>query len=278
MVNGNDSYPQKFTRFYVNNSLWNIPFFISLASALKKNKSVFIFVTEPFLKFNERYELKVFRNLVRKGMTVLDIGANIGLYTLVASRAVGQHGKVISFEPDPFGFEILSHRINGNGHKNVTLVNKALSNTNGFTRLYIDRFNQGNHSFSKDNLYIVDKHIKVPTTTLDKYFNSKNGVKNIDIIKIDVQGAEGLVFEGAKNLLRNGNVKILMEFWPSGMKRLKSNPMHALTTLSEYGFKYSILDKKSKTMAPVGLNELMTIVDKWSNESDYTNLLLQKKP
>ena len=275
MIQTNESYGRKVTKLIEKSGFLGSPFARFLTRLLKKNKSIFLFVVENFLGFGERYELKIYRDLLKEGMVVIDIGANVGLYTFEASKLVGNSGKVIAFEPDSYNFEVLSLRLKKSGRKNITLVNKALSNISGHTKLFIDPFSPGNHSFSSDNLYSGKDYIEVPTVRLDDYLK-ENAIEKVDVIKIDVQGAEGLVFEGARGILKNNDLKMLMEFWPHGMAQVTSDVEKVMQELEDIGYTFTILDKKVRDLRVLKAEELFEMSSKWLADTDYTNLLLTK--
>lgn len=276
MIQTNESYGRKVTKLIERSGFLGSTFAKFLTRNLKKNKSIFLFLVNNSLRFSERYELKVYRGILKEGMVVIDIGANVGLYSFEAAKLVGKSGKVIAFEPDPYNFEIFSFRLKKSGIKNITLVNKALSNAPGVTKLFIDPFSPGNHSFSSDNLYSGNDYVEVPTVKLDDYL-SENNIKKVDVIKIDVQGAEGLVFEGAANILKNNDIKMLMEFWPHGMEQVTQDAKKVMQELEDFGYTFTVLDKKVKDLQVSTVKELFDMSDKWSAETDYTNLLLKKQ-
>src|SRR4030065_750731 len=191
----------------------------------------------PFLLewgFYEKYETELFKRLVKKGMVVVDIGANIGYYTLLAAHLVGDEGKVFAFEPDPYNYNLLCKNIEVNGYRNVIPVRKAVFSKSGETKLFLDKSNLGGHSLSEAN---VDKgaSITVEVTSLDDYFKNKDC--EIDVIKMDVQGSEMDVLEGMTNTInRNDDLKIITEFWPMGLRNSGSSPTGFLNKLVEYGF------------------------------------------
>jgi FkbM family methyltransferase len=191
-------------------------------------------VPSLFAKNYEMYETKLFKNVVKAGMTVVDIGAHIGYYTLLASKLVGVSGKVYAFDPNPTNFNLLLRNIKLNHISNVEAVNKAVSNTNGSRKLFIDRKYSGSHTLAVNNLETDDKaeSIIVETVALDSYFDDTK----IDFIKIDAQGAEGLILEGGYKTFKN-TANILMEFWPYGIRNLGHKPEELLEKLCELGFK-----------------------------------------
>ena len=78
----------------------------------------------------EQLEIDCFKQIIKRGDTVIDLGANIGLHTLLFAKLVGEFGHVFAFEPDTGKFEILSKNVKENKHENVTLVQKAVSEKN----------------------------------------------------------------------------------------------------------------------------------------------------
>ncbi len=224
----------------------------------------------PFLLewgFYEKYETELFKRLVKKGMVVVDIGANIGYYTLLAAHLVGDKGKVFAFEPDPYNYNLLCKNIEVNGYKNVTLVRKAVFSKSGKMKLFLDKSNLGGHSLSEAN---VDKSasIMVDVTSLDDYF--KNEDCEIAVIKMDVQGLEMEVLEGMTNIIsQNDNLKIITEFWPIGLKKSGSSPASFLNRLIKYGFE---LYQIGERIEPIGGNML-----KMYDNKEFTTLLCKKK-
>lgn len=146
----------------------------------------------------EPLETELVKKEVKKGDVVLDIGANIGYYTLIAAKLVGENGKVFAFEPDPTNFAILKKNVELNGYKNVVLVQKAASNKTGKLKLYLSEDNSADHK-------IYDSHegrqsTEIEATRLDDYFKNYNG--EINLIKMDIEGAEGGAIQGMSSLLQ----------------------------------------------------------------------------
>ncbi|MFX1445593.1 MAG: FkbM family methyltransferase [Promethearchaeota archaeon] len=222
-------------------------------------------------EFHENFETQLVRNLIKKGDTVLDIGANIGYYTLIFAKLVGREGKVFAFEPDLENFNLLKKNVKINGYRNIILVNKAVSNKNGKEKLYISIYNKGDHRIFDVN--DGRKYIEIETIKLDDYFKNYNG--NIDFIKIDVQGAEGGVIEGMLNLLeKNRDLKILSEFVPSLSTLFGFKPKEFFNMLLKNGFKPNYIDEKRQKIFPI-------IVDDWIKKGffdkiNYVNILFKK--
>ena len=225
----------------------------------------------PFLLewgFYEKYETALFKRLVKKGMAVVDIGANIGYYTLLAAHLVGDEGKVFAFEPDPYNYYLLCKNIEVNGCRNVIPVRKAVSSKSGKMKLFLDKSNLGGHSLSKANVG-TSASITVEATSLDDYF--KNTDYKVDVIKMDVQGLEMEVLEGMTNTInRNDNLKIITEFWPMGIRNSGSSPKDFLNKLVEYGF---ALYQVGQYVEPINVNYLLGMY----RDKKFTTLLCEKR-
>lgn len=171
------------------------------------------------LLLNETYEpaeTRLVKEIVKDGNNVLDIGANIGYYSLIFSKLVGARGRVFAFEPDPENFNLLKKNIAVNQCKNVALEQKAISDKGGKIRLYMHGSNKAGHRTydSRDGC----RSIEVEAISVDDYF--KNFNKKVDFIKMDIEGAEWLALKGMKSFLeKNKNTRIMTEFWPGAFKK-----------------------------------------------------------
>lgn len=220
----------------------------------------------------EPFETELFKKEILKGEVVLDIGANIGYYTLIAAKLVGENGKVFAFEPDPSNFAILQKNVEMNGYKNVILVQKAVSNETGKLRLYLCEDNKADHR-------IYDSHdgrkfIEIEAVRLDDYFKNYNG--KVDFIKMDIQGGEGGAIQGMLLLLqKNKNVKIVTEFWPIGLRRFGIEPEEYLKVLIKHGFRLYHINEQKRRLEPITINEVMQMCP----DEKFTNLLsIKDKP
>jgi FkbM family methyltransferase len=135
------------------------------------------------------------RDRLREGMTVFDIGAHVGFYTLLMSRAVGDSGRVFAFEPWPENITDCLAHVRMNRMANVVIVPAAVGNTRGLTS-----FASGESS-STGRLAQADTAVRVACLTLDDLLATER-VPVPDVIKVDVEGAESQVLEGARKLLR----------------------------------------------------------------------------
>lgn len=221
----------------------------------------------------EPVETRISTSLLKKGDCVIDIGANIGYYTLLFARKVGNTGKVFAFEPDPQNFSILNRNIKNNKYTNVVTVKKAVSDKCRKMQLY----KSGNSSgYTIFNIYKVKKSVHIEAITLDEYFKGKK--QKVDFIKMDIQGAEGTALEGMKGLIRaNPQVKIITEFWPLGLERSGTDPTEYLKTLEGFGFEIYEIDEDSKRIRKSGIDKLVKENTAAKRELKYTNLLCVPK-
>jgi FkbM family methyltransferase len=224
----------------------------------------------------EEFETELFKGLLKPGMVVVDVGANIGHYSLIAARLVGESGHVYSFEPDPHNFELLRANIELNGFENVTPVNKALSNEPGTLTLYLDKYNLGGHSMSADNVLIGAGTVEVETTSLDLFFISNGGGDRVDVIKMDTQGAEGKIIEGGRRLFEENDLTILMELWPFGLRNAGYDPATLIVNLDRLGFSFRVIEKtgdEAREMDAAGVIEMCANL---TESGEHVDLFLKK--
>ena len=211
--------------------------------------------------------------LVRPGDTVIDIGANIGYYTLIFARLVGDRGRVVAFEPDPDNFDLLARNVAANGYENVTLVRGAVAARAGMLRLYRSATNDGDH-----RTYDVRDgrtSVEVEAVRLDEYWTADRGT--VDLIKMDIQGAEGAALEGMEQVLaRNPEVKLLTEFWPGGLAAAGTDPHDYVAALRRHAFQLHEVDEERGGVVPMTARAL---AERWpAGSSGHTNLLCGRGP
>src|SRR5215813_4683130 len=135
--------------------------------------------------------------LARPGIVALDVGADIGYYTLQLSRLVGPTGQVVAFEPIPKARERLEHNIIANGRSNVVVSELALGNQEGTVYLE-DPFKKSRLNLNKTTA--GDEDIKVTIRRMDDLVGEMN-LPSVDLVKIDVEGAEHEVLRGMEQTL-----------------------------------------------------------------------------
>lgn len=191
--------------------------------------------------FRERYEpeLSYLKMLLSPGNTFIDVGANIGIYTLAASKIVGETGRVLAFEPSAQSSPLLAKNIALNGLTNVHTFPVALSQKSG--RAWLHRGpNPTLNSFGKDPAWKEDGE-EVDTEILDQVLR-KARIDCVDVIKMDVQGAEELVLRGASNTVTSAHPVVIFEVWPEGAMLLGLSPYGAWELLDSNGYQFFAVD------------------------------------
>ena len=191
----------------------------------------------PFLL--DPLELSIFRSYepfetallgaeIRPGMTIVDIGANIGYYTLLFSKLTGEMGRVYALEPEPQNFALLQQNLSRNARTNVVALNRAASDRAGESFLYLSTENFGDHqAYGSGN---GRRKIPITMTPLDECVKGP-----LDLVKMDVQGFEAFAFEGMASLIAaSPRLTIFTEFWPEGLRRAGSDAAEFLRRLHAF--------------------------------------------
>lgn len=161
-----------------------------------------------YLGTYERQEIRLLEKYVKKGWICLDIGANIGFYTLTLSKLVGEDGKIYAIEPSQSNYKKLNDNIAINNLDNCITSNIALSSKSG-EFLFSVSPNQNSGWGRLGKWKSAQSEVIVNVNTLDD-FVIFNNISNIDFLKIDIEGHELEFLQGAKNTLKNGIVKRIM--------------------------------------------------------------------
>lgn len=188
----------------------------------------------------EPAETAFMNRFLRPGMTVLDVGANVGYHTLLAAQRVGPGGRVVAFEPDPWNHELLTRNLDLNRAANVVVVRTALGRGPGEAVLARSRSNFGDHRVGVAGPDRVGVSIRIDS--LDNQFR-EIGVGPVDLLKIDVQGYEAEVFAGMADTLRAAPPRaILMEYWPHGIRAAGGDPDAVAAQLAAAGYAPGFLE------------------------------------
>ncbi len=178
--------------------------------------------TLDFLFFSKFYEPETTRYILKKrGRVFIDIGAHLGRYSILASK---NFEKIYAIEPHPLNYKMLRKNLQHNNVKNVYAINIALSSKNTYVYLSDLDVNTG-------AVKVSDKgRIKVRAFKLDYLIEEMLyiDIMQIDLIKIDAEGHEFEILEGALNLLKKGNPILIIE---------SENPRKLEDILSNFGFK-----------------------------------------
>ena len=242
-------------------------------------------------RIHEETTTALFRKSVKKGDVVLDVGANIGYFTLLAASIVGKEGKVYAFEPEPRNFGYLSKNIALNRYGNVTVAQRAVSDKPGTIKLFMCPYDTGHHtiqqfggirSYNPELAGTREEFVEIQAVRLDDLFKDK--LTPINVIKLDVEGAEMLTLSGMENIIRaNNDLVMFVEFFPLLIKEMGQSPEEFAGRLHEdFGFEmfiighdYSMSDKSvdKERLRITSANQLMSVCQ---GRNDHLNLYLVK--
>lgn len=192
-----------------------------------------------FLTGYEREKVKLFKDIVKESNVVVDLGAHIGYYTMLAAKLTGKSGIVYGFEPGDVNLALLKKNQEKNGFDNIILEKKGVSDKTGNSKLYFWGGTRNQRLYGSKN----DPFIEIENVSLDDYFKNYQG--KISLIKINIAGSEGAGIVGMKDLLRKyPNIKIIMQYSPRRIKELGDDPITCLNILDKLGFKIWLIKEK----------------------------------
>jgi FkbM family methyltransferase len=171
--------------------------------------------------FTGRYEPQdtaLLRRLLKPGMNFIDVGANWGYFTLVAAYLVGAGGRVLSLEPDPRLYKILGENVERNGLRHVSAHRVAASDRDGTLTLAGFDESGGNFGLSRVVEEAPDgaSRFSVASRSLDALLDEREGFGQVDVLKMDIEGAEDLALSGMRVGLARGRYRcVLLELHPT---------------------------------------------------------------
>lgn len=239
-------------------------------------------------RVHEQSTTDLFKKVVKEGNCVVDLGANIGYFTLLAAKLVGQKGKVYAFEPEPRNYSYLLKNIELNNYDNVVAIQKAVSDKTATTKLFICPYDTGHHTihqYEGIQAYkpdFVDKKkdfVEVDITTLDDFFKDQP----IDVLKMDIEGAEPLALAGMDRVIRaNQRLKMFVEFFPLLIKKMGGSPEGFISKVLEYHFSIFLIGgdyilhdyTHPMTSGLLKVNSIEELMDLCAGEMDHLNLFL----
>lgn len=189
-----------------------------------------------FFGIFEPLETKLFKNSLREGMVVLDIGANIGLFTLISAKIIGEAGHVYAFEPSQDNFQILERNVLLNHFNDkVSLIKAAVASETMSGKLLLAK-DGGSHSITfsgvKNNVPIED----VDFVRIDDFVQLRS-LSRIDVIKVDAEGADFEVLKGAVETLRKFSPMLFVEFAERTLCKFGTTPKEMLDFIISFGYK-----------------------------------------
>ena len=202
---------------------------------------------------------------LERGGTFIDIGANIGYFSLEAATLVGEGGRVIAFEPLPFLAEQLRTSIQLNGFSNIDVRQLALGDSVGEQKIELQRGNIGGSSLVKE---LDSGHFE--TVKVARLDDELAGIDRVDLIKIDVEGYEYEVLKGAQAVLQKHQPTLVMEFSPNVYRRRDPNMARdILLLLVNAGYSLTDIDRN---IAVTDVDEFLAGLG-----TEQTNLLAVSK-
>ncbi len=186
----------------------------------------------------------VFRRVIRKGDTILDLGAHCGYFTLLASILCGDSGKVFAFEPHPRNYSLLKKNLSLNGLTNVTAVQKAVSNETG-TAVLREARGSRSHTIKQVPAWLKpagirnERELPIETVKLDEFF-AKEPLQP-RLVKMDIEGAEPDALEGMRNLI-NSSPEIVLVAELNSDYLCVDTLGRLLKGLGNMGFVFAIID------------------------------------
>jgi FkbM family methyltransferase len=179
--------------------------------------------------------VRLFGDVLEEGMVVIDAGAHVGYFALLAARIVGPSGRVFAFEPVPRNYDLLVRNIQLNGYRNIVPVQKAISSKVGSARFFIHPDTVG-HSLFPETSKMSQRAINVEVTTLDRFLEGE-GWPPVHLVKMDIEGAEPAALEGMIGLLtRNRALRLVVEYVPHILERAGEDPTRFLDRIRGLGF------------------------------------------
>ena len=214
------------------------------------------FLYAKYKYYEESQEIALLQNIINQGNTALDIGANIGFYTKILSKAVGKQGHVLSFEPDIKNYNHLSNSTSG--LSNVKIHLKAVASKTQKIVLYTSKELNVDHRTYKPEIF--DKEIEIEAVNLDEFLKE---CQRVEVIKIDIQGFEMQAMLGMTNILvNNRNIRIFSEFWPYGLKMAGTSALEYYEILVNLGFFIFVFNGKGLKPLNIQAVQDMMLLDK----------------
>jgi FkbM family methyltransferase len=207
-----------------------------------------VFVTGRY----EPNEFCLLLRLLKAGMTFIDAGANMGLYSVFAARRVGPRGKVLSLEPSGREFEILQKNVKLNSLINVLTIRKALADRASEVELSVAPLDQSGHNtlgaFGYDTP--LDHRERVQAERLDDVVYGE-GLTRVDVIKMDIEGAEMAALRGAVETLRQFKPVLLIELSDRSLQHQDTSSREVLGWLEQQGYRMFGFDPATGTPVPL---------------------------
>lgn len=200
----------------------------------------------------EPQETAIVRSILIPGMSFVDVGANWGYFTLLGAHLVGSTGHVLSLEPDPRLFSLLRDAVDRNQLRQVIALQVAAADTRGTLRLA--GFDEAGGNFGVSRLLPTGGDaalcFEVVAEPLDAVLQ-QHSIEIVDLMKIDIEGAEAIALQGLEeSLLRHRVKRVLIELHPSQLVQQGSSPQAIVSRMLHAGYQgYRIDHSRTATRA-----------------------------
>lgn len=214
----------------------------------------------------EPHLTRVFERYCRPGMTVVDVGANLGYYSLLASTLVGTSGRVVALEPNSENCRLLLSSLRLNRSTNVELLPVAADVATGWA-YYSTHVGSNGGLIDSDEL-LTHPGVVVPTFRLDDLVSDR-----VDFLKMDVEGAEGRVVRGATRLIERDRPVVTTELKDEMLTRVSNMSVREyLGYFESIGYRPILLDKVGEDDTPYPSVDAM--VSEWGELDELRDILL----
>lgn len=224
----------------------------------------------------EPYETSLLQQILRPGSVFVDVGANIGYFSVVAANLVGSAGQVIAFEPDPLNFSLLKASIALNGFEARTVALEAgLANAASHGQLYLSTENFGDHQIYSGE----PGRLSLPITLHHGTDFLRSRIDRLDLLKVDTQGSEYAVMEGLMPLLRelSSPPQIIIELTPFSLREAGASGRALICLLDRLGLPFWIIDHVEHRLVRSSADELSLWcddVDACEGDQGFMNILV----
>jgi FkbM family methyltransferase len=258
------------------NNLKKIVYILLPDNLVNKIKKFYYPIKMKNSDYSHQIEFEIMKYLIQPNDTVIDVGANIGIFSHFFSDITGIGGKVYSFEPIPSTYSFLDSNIKKLKLKNVESFNYAVSNENHTVSMEVPRYQNGGENYYEAHIVNASgdnsNHFTIEAITIDSFLGSR--IKSLSFIKYDTEGHELNCIEGSKNLIKSFKPAILTEMSsPFDMENSPSSRI--LDILKSFDYECFHFDGKNM-MRWLNKNELVA-----SSSPDrvnfYENINLQLK-
>jgi FkbM family methyltransferase len=216
----------------------------------------------------ERLTRELLLEALQPGDVVIDVGAHVGIVTLQAARHVGPDGHVHSVEPTPVNADMLRRNIEANDLSNVSVHNCAAGSESGTAVLHQMGLTYLNSLVGANPYSSEAPSVEVPVRRLDDLVAGR-----VDAIKIDVEGAELDVLQGAERVLgENPHLTLCVEWNPMWLRQAGHDPLDLLDALSERGFQPTVVADESRHVV-VSVDEIWPSVAARSDDHWWGNVI-----